>query len=148
VKEEDVVLDAYCGVGTMSLLFAKKAAKVIGVEYVPEAIEDAKINATMNGLKNTSFHAALAEEFIGKVGKVDIVVLNPPRKGCEPAMIEKVGSMPLKKIVYVSCDPATLARDLRLLADKGWKVESVEPFDMFPQTAHVETLVSLTFCPH
>lgn len=145
LTKEDVVLDAYCGVGTMSLFFAKKARKVIGVEVVPEAIEDAKQNAAINAIGNTSFHAALAEEFIASCEeKIDIAVLNPPRKGCERALMEKVGSMPLKKIVYVSCDPATLARDLRLLADKGWALESVEPFDMFPQTAHVETLAVLT----
>lgn len=145
VTEEDTVLDAYCGVGTMSLLFAKKAQRVIGVEVVPEAIEDAKQNAAKNNISNTSFHAALAEEFIASCEeKIDVAILNPPRKGCEAAVIERMGSMPLKKIVYVSCDPATLARDLRLLADKGWALESVEPFDMFPQTAHVETIAVLT----
>lgn len=144
VTKDDTVLDAYCGVGTMSILFAKKASKVIGVEAVPEAIEDARVNALKNGIKNTSFHAALAEEFIQRSDeKIDIVILNPPRKGCDPALIEKVGAMRLKRIVYVSCDPATLARDLRLLADKGWTLESVEPFDMFPQTAHVETIATL-----
>lgn len=145
VTELDTVLDAYCGVGTMSLLFAKKATRVIGVEAVPEAIDDARYNAQKNGIANARFHAALAEEFIAKSEeKVDIVVLNPPRKGCDPSLIEKVGTMSLKRIVYVSCDPATLARDLRLLAEKGWKLESVEPFDMFPQTAHVETVATLS----
>jgi len=145
VTENDVVLDAYCGVGSMSLLFANKARCVIGVESVPEAIEDAKYNAKINGITNTEFHAQLAEDYIGSYeGPLDIAVLNPPRKGCDPALIDKIGNLPLKKIVYVSCDPATLARDLQLLSVKGWKIDTVQPFDMFPQTAHVECLVALS----
>ena len=145
IMENDTVLDAYCGVGGMSLLFAKTAKHVIGVESVPEAIEDARYNARINALSNTEFHAELAEKYIADYeGNLDIVILNPPRKGCDPALIDKIGDLPLKKIVYVSCDPATLARDLQLLSLKGWKIDSVEPFDMFPQTAHVECLVALS----
>lgn len=147
VTENDVVLDAYCGVGTMSLLFAKRAKHVIGVESVPEAIEDAKYNAKINALANTEFYAELAEKYITDCkGSFDIAVLNPPRKGCDAILIDKVGDLPLKKIIYVSCDPATLARDLQLLFVKGWKIDTVQPFDMFPQTAHVECLVALSRC--
>jgi len=145
VSSMDTVLDAYCGVGTMSLLFAQKAKKVIGVEVVHEAIVDARYNAEKNCIDNAQFYAEAVEDYISKVDEnIDILVLNPPRKGCEPSVIDKVGSLNLKKIVYISCDPATLARDLHLLSLQGWKIQKVQPFDMFPQTAHVETLVTLS----
>ncbi|MCX6991186.1 MAG: 23S rRNA (uracil(1939)-C(5))-methyltransferase RlmD [Chlamydiae bacterium] len=145
VSETDTVLDAYCGVGGMSLLFAKKAKHVIGVEYVPEAVEDAKYNAQINGIENVEFHAALVEDFAARCdSNLDVIVLNPPRKGCDPLVLDKLGKLPAKKIIYVSCDPATLARDLQLLSLQGWKIDSVQPFDMFPQTSHVETLVALS----
>lgn len=144
VDKEDVVLDAYCGVGTMSLLFAQRAKRVIGIESVEDAIVDAKANASRNNIGNAEFHAATVEGFIRDFSdKVDVIILNPPRKGCDPSVIDSIACRDLKKIVYVSCDPATLARDLHLLAQKGWVIDTVEPFDMFPQTAHVETLVSL-----
>lgn len=138
---EEVVLDAYCGVGTMSLLFAKDAKKVIGVECVGEAIVDARENAQRNGITNVEFHCGESERFIEQVEKVDVILLNPPRKGCEKSFLEGVMRLKPKKVIYVSCDPATLARDLALLT--SYKVETVQPFDMFPQTAHAETLVSL-----
>lgn len=145
VSEEDVVMDAYCGVGTMSLLFARKAKRVIGIESIEDAIIDAKENAKLNNVENAEFHAMAVESFIADFNDtVDIAILNPPRKGCDISVINKVADMKLKKIIYVSCDPATLARDLSLLSQKGWRVDTVEPFDMFPQTAHVETLVSLS----
>jgi 23S rRNA (uracil1939-C5)-methyltransferase len=145
VSSDDTVLDAYCGVGTMSLLFAQHAKKVIGIELVEEAILDAKRNAIKNAIHNTEFHAAAVEDYILMLDeKIDIVILNPPRKGCEPSVIEKVGALDLKKIIYISCDPATLARDLQLLSLHGWKIQTVQPFDMFPQTSHVETLVALS----
>ena len=145
LTERDTVLDAYCGVGGMSLLFAKRAKHVIGVEYVPEAIEDAKYNAEINDIKNVEFHAALVEDFVTRCETIfDVIVLNPPRKGCDPLVLDKLGKLPVKKIIYVSCDPATLARDLQLLSLEGWKIDTVQPFDMFPQTSHVETLVALS----
>ncbi|MEI8328380.1 MAG: 23S rRNA (uracil(1939)-C(5))-methyltransferase RlmD [Chlamydiia bacterium] len=145
VASTDVVLDAYCGVGTMSLLFARQAHKVIGVECVAEAIHDARDNAIRNQIDNIEFHVGFVEHVIDDLHMpIDIVILNPPRKGCDLHVIEKIGSMPLKKIVYVSCDPATLSRDLHLLSMKGWKIQRVQPFDMFPQTSHVETLVVLS----
>lgn len=139
----EIVLDAYCGVGTLSLLLAPHAKKVIGVECVPEAIEDAKENAVKNNIVNTEFHCQLAEEFIESQKALDVAVLNPPRKGCERSVLEKLSELKPKTIIYVSCDPATLARDLAFLIGKGWKLKSVTPYDMFPQTAHVESLAVL-----
>jgi len=142
LKGDETVLDAYCGVGTLSLVLAPHAKRVIGVECVPDAIADAKENAKLNGITNTSFHAAQAEDFIGTVTAVDVAVLNPPRKGCEPAFLEKLLQLRPKRIVYVSCDPATLARDLAIL-QKKYTVDTVQPFDMFPQTVHVESVARL-----
>lgn len=138
----EVVLDAFCGVGTLSLIAASKAKEVIGVEIVPEAIRDAKENAQLNHIENAQFHAAPAEVFIQSLKKVDAVLLNPPRKGCEASLLEKLLALHPEKVVYISCDPATLARDLKILSDK-YTVETVQPFDMFPQTSHVETVALL-----
>ncbi|HUD01934.1 MAG TPA: 23S rRNA (uracil(1939)-C(5))-methyltransferase RlmD [Rhabdochlamydiaceae bacterium] len=142
LKGEETVLDAYCGVGTLSLIVAPHAKHVIGVECVPDAIADAEENAKRNQIKNTVFHCAPAEDFIGTLSSIDVAILNPPRKGCEPAFLEKLLQLKPKRIVYVSCDPATLARDLALL-QKGYTINAVQPFDMFPQTIHVESIVQL-----
>ncbi len=142
---KETVLDAYCGVGTLSLILAKGAHSVIGVEYVEEAIRDAKENARVNHLSNTQFTCALAEEFISSLKHIDVGVLNPPRKGCERSFLENLALLKPTKIIYVSCDPATLARDLAILSEKGYKVEHVKPFDMFPQTVHVECVAFLKF---
>ncbi len=144
LKGEEVVLDAYCGVGTLALIFAQKAKKVIGVECVKEAIEDAKESAKLNSITNVSFICDMAERYIQTLQKIDIVILNPPRKGCDPSLIEKLLSLRPTKIIYISCDPATLARDLALLCKSNYEAMSVEPFDMFPQTAHVECCTLLT----
>lgn len=141
----ETVLDAYCGVGTLSLFFSKHAKKVIGVECVPEAIADAKANATLNGIKNVDFVCQSTENYIGSLKSVDQVILNPPRKGCDPAVLNRLGKLAPKSIVYISCDPSTLARDLALLVALGYHVETVQSFDMFPQTAHVECVVLLHF---
>ncbi len=144
VKHEETVLDAYCGVGTLSLIFAKKAKKVIGVEYVNEAIEDAIENAKQNGIRNVSFFCAPAEKFIyEKHPPIDILLLNPPRKGCDSSFLEGVKDLNPKKIIYISCDPATLARDLAQLQLSGYKIDQIQPFDMFPQTSHVECVAKL-----
>lgn len=145
---EETVLDLYCGIGSISLCLAKKAKQVIGVEIVPQAIENAKANAELNGLKNTKFYVGKAEEVIpalhAKEGlKADVVVVDPPRKGCDEALLETIVQIAPKKLVYVSCDPATLARDLNYLASKGFQVEAVQPVDMFPHTVHVECVVKL-----
>ncbi len=140
LQGDETVLDAYCGVGTLSLLLAKKAKKVIGIESVPEAIEDAQENARLNQIGNATFTCGMAEELIGTLDVIDVAVINPPRMGCVPLFLTKLMEMKPRCLIYVSCDPATLARDLALLQTGGYKVLSAEPFDMFPQTIHVETI--------
>jgi 23S rRNA (uracil1939-C5)-methyltransferase len=145
LRGDETVLDAYCGVGTLSLIFARSAKKVIGVEWVAEAIEDALENRSLNQIDNVDFICASSESFIRSLSSVDVVLLNPPRKGCEPSFLEGIGRLLPKKLIYISCDPATLARDLAHLVSLGYRVKEVQPFDMFPQTAHVESVVIL--CP-
>jgi 23S rRNA (uracil1939-C5)-methyltransferase len=143
----ETVIDAYCGIGTISLFLAKHAHQVYGVEIVPEAIEDARANAELNGLHNVKFAVGQAETVIPAWKRsgihADIVVVDPPRKGCDPALLRTIIQMKPSRVVYVSCDPATLARDLRILCDDGYHVTQVQPVDMFPQTAHVETVVRI-----
>ncbi|OKL36091.1 23S rRNA (uracil(1939)-C(5))-methyltransferase RlmD [Domibacillus mangrovi] len=145
---DEVVIDAYCGIGTISLFLAKKAKEVYGVEIVPQAIEDAKKNAALNGITNAQFQAGKAEEVIPawyKQGiRPDVIVVDPPRKGCDDALLQTILEMKPKKVVYVSCNPGTLARDLRVLEDGGYKTCEVQPVDMFPQTTHVEAVAVLT----
>jgi 23S rRNA (uracil1939-C5)-methyltransferase len=143
LEETETVLDAYCGVGTLSLFFAKQAKRVIGVESVPEAIQDAKENAVMNKISNVSFVCANAETYCGTLKAIDVAVLNPPRKGCDLLLLKELKRLHPKTVVYISCNPSTLARDLAYLRDFGYKVEAIQPFDMFPQTAHVECVVKL-----
>lgn len=138
------VLDAYCGVGTLSLVLAKHAKDVVGIECVSEAIVDAEHNARQNGFSNARFICAQTEKYISSLSAIDVAVLNPPRKGCESSVLESLARVAPKRIVYVSCDPATLARDLKYLCEKGYGIEAIQPFDMFPQTAHVETVVQLS----
>lgn len=140
---EERVLDAYCGVGTLSLLLARNAKEVIGIESVSAAVSDAKENAHRNKILNVQFICGLAEESITKLQGVELAVLNPPRKGCESSFLEKLVEIKPKRILYVSCDPATLARDLQILMQKGYTIKRVQPFDMFPQTMHVETVCEL-----
>ena len=139
---EETVIDAYCGIGTISLFLAKKAKKVYGIEVVPEAIEDAKRNAEQNGITNTEFLVGKAEEVIVDLAEegiaADVVVVDPPRKGCDEVLLKTIIEMKPKKVVYVSCNPSTLARDLRILEDGGYRTLEVQPVDMFPQTTHVE----------
>jgi len=141
LQGNEIVLDAYCGVGTYSLLFAKRAKKVIGIECVPQAIENAIKNAQINGITNAKFICSTAEKFIPSLNEVDLVLLNPPRKGCDQNFLEKIALMRPQTILYISCNPATLARDLAYLSCHAYQVKKVQPFDMFPQTSHVETLV-------
>lgn len=140
---DETVLDAYCGVGTLSLFFAKHVKKVIGVECVREAIVDAKENALLNDVRNASFVCQAAEIYIRSLPAVDVVVLNPPRKGCDPVVLQELERLRPKTIVYISCDPSTLARDLAHLVGSGYHLEEIQPFDMFPQTAHVECVAKL-----
>lgn len=141
------VIDAYCGIGTISLFLAQRARKVFGVEVVPEAIEDAKKNAALNDIENADFEAGEAEVVIPKWykegNKADVLVVDPPRKGCDEALLRTIIEMKPKKVVYVSCNPATLARDLRILEDGGYKTVEVQPVDMFPCTTHCEAVAVL-----
>jgi 23S rRNA (uracil1939-C5)-methyltransferase len=142
-----IVFDAYCGAGTISLFLAQRAKKVYGVEIVPEAIENAKENAFNNNITNTEFITGEAEKLIpnliAKGIKADVVVVDPPRKGCDKALLIAIADMSPKRIVYVSCDPGTLARDLAILDSIGYKTLEILPVDMFPMTAHVECVVKL-----
>lgn len=137
------VLDAYCGVGTLSLLFAKRAREVTGIETVGEAIADAKENAQRNGIDNAIFLTGKAEEKIKEVKGIDVALLNPPRKGCEKSLLLSLAAKKPGRIIYISCDPATLARDLKILVEKGYTLKGVQPVDMFPQTMHVESIATL-----
>jgi len=143
----EVVLDAYCGTGTISLFLSKKAKKVYGVEIVPEAIENAKKNAKENNVENTEFIVGEAEKVIPKLinqgVRADVVVVDPPRKGCDKTLLEAISHMGPKTIVYVSCDPGTLARDLGILDELGYKTLEIQPVDMFPQTAHIECVARI-----
>lgn len=142
---QELVADLYCGAGTISLLLAGKARKVIGIEIVPEAIQDAQENARANGVSNAEFHAAAAEELlpllVAQGLRPDVVVLDPPRKGCEEKVLAAICQAAPQRIVYVSCDPATLARDAKFLCAHGYEAKACRGIDMFCQTAHVETVL-------
>lgn len=143
----EIVFDAYCGTGTISLFLSQSAKKVYGVEVIAQAIENAKVNAMENGVDNTEFIVGKSEvvipELIDKGIKADVVVVDPPRKGCDKELLISIAKMAPSKIIYVSCDPGTLARDLNILEELGYKTECVQPVDMFSQTAHVECVVKL-----
>ena len=147
ITKDDTVLDLYCGVGTITLCMAKAAGKVIGVEVIPQAVEDAKDNAKRNGIENAEFfcgdagQAALALEAQGI--RADVVVVDPPRKGLNADAIEALARFAPRRIVYVSCDPATLARDVALLKEKGYALKNAMAADLFPRCAHVETICLL-----
>lgn len=148
LEGNETVLDLYCGIGTISLFFAQKAKHVFGVEIVPEAIADAKRNAALNGMDNADFAVGAAEDVIPRLYEekgitADVVVVDPPRKGCDSVLLDTIAAISPKKVVYVSCDSATLARDLAYLCPKGYTIEKVQVVDMFPHTVHVETVVLL-----
>ncbi len=141
----EVVWDLYCGIGTIGQYIAKNAKKIVGIEVVPQAIENAKENAKLNGIQNAEYYAGTAEEMAPKLKKErpDVVILDPPRKGCEKSLLETVTKTKTKRIVYVSCKPSTLARDLKILKELGYAVKAVQPVDLFPRTHHVETVALL-----
>ena len=144
---EELVYDLYTGTGTIANFVACRARKVIGIEYVPEAIEDAKVNSELNGISNTLFYAGdmkdiLTQDFINEHGRPDVIITDPPRAGMHDDVIKTILFAEPAKIVYVSCNPATQARDLNLL-DEKYRVEKVQPVDMFPHTHHVENVVLL-----
>ena len=148
-----------CGIGTISLFLAQKARKVYGVEIIPQAIDDARENARINGIENVEFFVGKAEEVLpgwyqqyavsggdsaGNEARADVVIVDPPRKGCDEALLGTIVEMAPERVVYVSCDPATLARDLKYLCGQGYVLERVRAVDMFPETVHVETVVLLS----
>ena len=147
ITREDLVLDLYCGVGTITLAMAKSAGKVMGVEVIPQAVEDAKDNAKRNGIENAEFFcgdAGAAALELEKQGIIpDVVVVDPPRKGLNADTIEPLHRMQPRRIVYVSCDPATLARDVALLKQRGYELKNAMAADLFPRCAHVESIVTL-----
>ncbi|MBR2152872.1 MAG: 23S rRNA (uracil(1939)-C(5))-methyltransferase RlmD [Clostridia bacterium] len=147
-KGGETVLDLYCGVGAVGLCTAKNAGKLIGVEIIPQAVENAKQNALANGIDNAEFicaDATTAAEMLANRGITpDVVMIDPPRKGCTPELISTVTEdMNPKRVVYISCDPATLARDIAIFEEKGYKLKEITPFDLFPRTPHVENVALL-----
>ena len=142
--EDKTAFDLYCGTGTISLYAADCVKSVIGIEIVPEAVENARRNAEMNNIENASFYCGAAEEtaldLISKGVTADIVIVDPPRKGCDKSLVEAIGRMQPERIIYVSCDCATMARDCAVLREYGYLMNECTPFDQFPQTCHVETV--------
>ncbi|MDD6489999.1 MAG: 23S rRNA (uracil(1939)-C(5))-methyltransferase RlmD [Clostridia bacterium] len=148
LKSDETLIDMYCGTGTIGLTMAHNAKKLIGVEIIPQAIEDAKKNAKFNGIENAEFICAdassAAEALSKRKIKPDCIVLDPPRKGCDSKLISTISSMSPSRVVYVSCDPATLARDIKIFSEYGYNAEKITPVDLFPRTVHVECVVLLT----
>lgn len=151
LEGEETVWDLYCGIGTISLFLAKKAKQVYGVEIVPQAIEDARNNAKINHITNAEFFVGKAEEVLPEQYEkhqvyADVIVVDPPRKGCDETLLRTMVDMKPERIVYVSCDSATLARDLKYLCENGYALQKVRPVDQFPMTVHVESVVLLLKC--
>ena len=147
-KDGFEAIDVYCGTGTISMILSKRAKHVTGIENIKPAVEDAARNAERNGAGNADFICADAAEalpeLIEKGTRPDVIVIDPPRKGCDKAVLNAITGSAVQRVIYVSCDPATLARDVRILVDGGYSIQKVQPIDMFPQTAHVETVVLLS----
>ena len=156
LKGEETVWDLYCGIGTISLFLARCAKQVYGVEIIPQAIDDAKNNAKINNIENAEFYVGKAEDILpkyyedyqrehnGEKAYADVIVVDPPRKGCDETLLNTMTEMRPERIVYVSCDSATLARDLKILCENGYKIDKVRGVDQFPNTVHIETTVRLS----
>lgn len=148
LKGDEIVVDAYCGIGTISLFLAQKAKYVYGIEIVPPAIDNANENKKLNNIENVSFYVGKSEEILPKLYadgiRPDVIVVDPPRKGCDKSLLDMMLTISPERIVYVSCDPATLARDLKILCKKNYQLNYVQPVDMFPHTTHVETVVLMS----
>jgi 23S rRNA (uracil1939-C5)-methyltransferase len=144
---KETVIDAYCGTGTISLFLAQRARRVYGIEIVAPAIRDAEKNARDNHIRNAEFIVGDATAVMPRLYKEgirpDVIVVDPPRAGCTPVVLETIARMNPTRIVYVSCNPASLARDLKILEDLGYKAKEAQPVDMFPQTSHVETVARI-----
>ncbi len=147
LQGQERVVDAYCGVGSLTLFLARQAREVYGIEVIPAAIADAKVNAALNGLTNVEFLVGATETVLPKLVKegltFDVAVVDPPRAGCEAVVLQAFAEVKVPRIVYVSCNPSTLARDLKLLAELGYRTEEIQPVDMFPQTYHVECVARI-----
>ena len=149
----ETVWDLYCGIGTISLFLARSAKKVFGVEIISDAIRDARNNAKMNGIQNVEFFVGKSEEILPQYyqehgGYADVIVVDPPRKGCDVALLDTILQMQPKRMVYVSCDSATLARDIRYMTEHGYELKKVQPVDMFPHCDSVEAVALLTIAEH
>jgi 23S rRNA (uracil1939-C5)-methyltransferase len=147
LHDNDVVLDAFCGIGSIGLFVADKVKQVIGIEEVAEAIADAEFNKALNNCENISFQLGKVEAELPNLmnkHKFTTAILDPPRKGVEAKVLQSLAEHKIKRIVYVSCNPMTLVRDIKLLMEQGYQVDEVTPFDMFPQTWHIETVVELS----
>lgn len=147
----ETVWDLYCGIGTISLFLARQAKQVYGVEIVPQAIDDARQNAVRNGIDNAKFYVGKAEEVLPHLYETegifaDVIVVDPPRKGCDEECLNTILKMRPKRLVYVSCDSATLARDLKYLCSQGYELKCGRAFDNFPMGGHVETVIMMTYC--
>ena len=147
-KDGFEAIDVYCGTGTISMILSKRAKHVTGIENIKPAVEDAARNAERNGAGNADFICADAAEalpeLIEKGIRPDVIVIDPPRKGCDKAVLNAITGSAVQRVIYVSCDPATLARDVRILVDGGYSIQKVQPIDMFPQTAHVESVAFMS----
>ena len=147
IRQGTRAVDCYCGTGSIALHLARDGADVVGIEAVPEAITDARLNAELNGLKSVDFRVGRVEVVLPDIlqkSAVDVAFLDPPRKGCEPEVLDAIISANIPRLVYVSCNPSSLARDLSILAQGGYLLETVQPVDMFPHTSHVETVVLMS----
>jgi 23S rRNA (uracil1939-C5)-methyltransferase len=148
--KDDICLDLYCGIGTISLLAAKKAKKVYGIEQIEQAIKDAKLNAISNKMDNVEFVSGKVENILPTLHKqdikADVIILDPPRKGCEPEVLKAIKDIAPKRVVYVSCNPATLSRDLKILQEDGFNIDKIQPVDMFCNSVHVESIILMTYC--
>ena len=148
LKKTDIVYDLYCGTGTIGIYLSKYVKKIYGIEIVEDAIEDAKYNADMNNVDNIEFYCGdlkdiFTDESMEKLDKPDVVILDPPRPGLHPKALKDLIDISPKKIIYVSCNPSTLARDVEILNRSNYSVKDIQPVDMFPHTPHIECIVSL-----
>jgi 23S rRNA (uracil1939-C5)-methyltransferase len=144
VSKNDTVIDAYSGIGTVALWFARQAQYVYGIEEVEQAVQDGAENAELNKIENCRFNVGKVERLLPELEEGDVLVLDPPRGGCEEKVVRTIGRSKFKKIIYISCNPSTLARDLAHLSGSGFKIEEVQPVDMFPHSFHIETVTKLS----
>ena len=150
LKGQEVVIDAYCGIGTIGIIASRQAGQVIGVELNQDAVKDAVNNAKMNDIDNIRFYCNDAGRFLVNMAergdKADVVIMDPPRSGSTEEFMDSIAKLGAGKVVYVSCNPETLARDVRYMKKLGYAAEGVWPVDMFPATVHVETVIMMTYC--